>query len=85
MISFRFERTNFWYKVRQACTLQIPAHKSLPSTMSCLSNRQGMLPFLLQTKQSVAGTAAANSLTAAEDVDKRALRLQVCKLSSTQG
>jgi len=51
------------------------------STPKCYSRRAALRG---QCNRLVSSTTAANALTASEDIDKRALRLQVCELSCTQ-
>jgi hypothetical protein len=83
MSSIHFESKFRLHKVRQDCFINPGAQ--VTSVNHALTRRSaGQAALLLATRESVAGPAAANSSAAAENVDERALRLQVRELSSTQ-
>ena len=71
--------------MRQVCASASLARKAFESEVHV---PRGVVParlFVLRVNVLVASTAAANTLSAAQDIDKCALRLQVGKLSGAEG
>lgn len=70
--------------MRQVCTSASLARKAIESEMRLPRGVVPARPFILSANVLIAGSAAANTLSAAQDIDKCALCLQVGELSGAE-